>query len=104
MAYSLRSEDWGFLRTWSEPGGFPEFKPPGPLVLLCQQILAFQAQAEPSTLPEAQSIQLRDTLSPTLHALHQHGLSGEYSLPRELPGDSLVSTLASRLPLAIASL
>lgn len=104
MAYSLRSEDWGFLRSWSDPGGFPALQPPGPLLLLCQQILAFQAETEPSTSPEAQSIQLRDILSPTLHALHQHGLSGEYGIPRELPGDSLVRTLTIRLPQAIARL
>jgi hypothetical protein len=104
MAYSLRSGDWGFLRTWSEPGGFPEFKPPGPLLLLCQQVLAFQAEAKPSASPGAQSLQLREVVSPTLHALHQHGLSGEYGIPRELPGDSLVSTLISRLPEAIAGL
>lgn len=104
MAYSLKSGDWGFLRTWSEPGGFPEFKPPGPLLLLCQQVLAFEAEAKHSVSPEAQSIQLRDVLSPTLYALHQHGLSGEYGLPRELPGDSLIPTLTRRLPEAVASL
>lgn len=104
MAYSLRSGDWVFLRTWSEPDGFPEFKPPGPLLLLCQQVLACQADARPSASAGAQSLQLREVISPTLHALHHQGLSGEHGIPRELPGDSLVSTLTSRLPQAIASL
>ena len=104
LAYSLRPEEWSFLRTWNEPAGFPALQPPGPLLLLCQQLLACLATEKPETSPMVKSMHLREAITPALQAIHRQGLSGEYGLPPELPGETLVTTLTSRLPQAIAQL
>lgn len=104
LAYSLRPEEWSFLRTWDEPLGFPSLQPTGPLLLLCQQLLACLASETPAASSQAQSMNLREAISPALQAIHRQGLSGEYGLPTDLPGESLVTTLATRLPQAIANL
>ena len=104
LAYSLRPEEWSFLRTWDEPAGFPALQPPGPLLLLCQQVLACLGGEKPDTAPMVKSMHLREASTPALQAIHRQGLSGEYGLPPELPGETLVTTLASRLPQAIAQL
>lgn len=103
-AYALRTEEWSFLRTWTEPPGFPALKLPGPLLLLCQRLIQCLATAKPGTTAGMQSIHLREALTASLHDIHRHGLSGEYGLRPSLPGDSLLPTLAERLPAAIASL
>ena len=104
LAYSLRAEDWSFLRTWNEPPAFPLLKPPGPLLLLCQQVLAWQVSENPKTSPQAQSMHLRNTITPTLEAIHRQGLSADYGLPSQLPGDQLIATLTERLPTAVSRL
>jgi hypothetical protein len=104
LAYSMRPEEWSFLRTWDEPTGFPTLQPPGPLLLLCQQLLACLASEKSAASHETQSMQLRTAITPALQAIQRQGLSGEYGLPAELPGETLVTTLADRLPQTIADL
>jgi hypothetical protein len=104
LAYSLRPEEWSFLRTWAEPTDFPALKPPGPLLLLCQQLMACLASEPPNAQPLMQSIHVREAITPALQAIQRQGLSGDYGLPAQLSGDSLATTLADRLPKAIASL
>jgi hypothetical protein len=104
LAYSMRPEEWSFLRTWDEPTGFPTLQPPGPLLLLCQQLLACLVSEKSAASSETQSMHLRAAITPALQAIQRQGLSGEYGLPAELPGETLVTTLATRLPQAIAKL
>lgn len=104
LAYALRNEEWSFLRTWSEPLGFPSLKLTSPLLLLCQRLLESLEIAKPGISSELQSIDLRKALTESLQEIHRHGLSGEYGLPPSLPGDTLVPTLVERLPVALASL
>jgi hypothetical protein len=100
----MRPEEWSFLRTWDEPTGFPTLQPPGSLLLLCQQLLACIAIEKPETAPMVKSMHLRAAITPALQAIQRQGLSGEYGLPAELPGETLLTTLATRLPQAIAQL
>ncbi|CAN5750913.1 hypothetical protein BH11VER1_BH11VER1_29300 [soil metagenome] len=104
LDYSLRPEEWTFLRTWTEPPGFPALKLPAPLLLLCQQVLQCLATEKPGTTALMQSMHLRVATAESLTDIQRHGLSGDYGLPAQLPGESLVQTFADRLPAAIASL
>lgn len=104
LVYALRLAEWGFLRTWTEPPGFPALRLPGPLLLLCQRLLQCLESLKPGMSTGMQSILLRRALTPSLLDIHRHGLSGEYGLPPSLPGESLRFTLAERLLPAIASL
>jgi hypothetical protein len=104
LVYSLRPEEWSFLRSWTVPPGFPAFKSPAPLLLLCQQLIACLASEKPEAAPMVKSMRLRDAVTPALQAIHRQGLSADYGLPVNLPGESLINTLAARLPQAIAQL
>lgn len=104
LTYSLRREEWTFLGTWEQPVGFPMLQPTGPLLLLCQQLLDCLASEKPAASAPAQSVHLREAVTPALQAIHRQGLSGEYGLPTDLPGDTLIRTLVTRLPPAIAHL
>ena len=104
LAYSLRPEEWHFLRTWSEPVEFPRLRPPGTLLLLCQQVMTWHSEEDTNTSESARTIHLRTLITPTLDAIQRQGLSGDYGLPARLPGEQLVPILAERLPAAVASL
>jgi hypothetical protein len=104
LAYSLRSEDWSFLCTWQEPVGFPTLQPPSSLLLLCQQLLACLVREKSAISPEVQSMTIREAIRPALQAIHRQSLNDEYGLPADLPGERLVTVLATRLPQAIANL
>jgi hypothetical protein len=103
-AYALRIDEWSFLRTWTEPPGFPALKLPGPLLLLCQRLIQCLETEKPGASPRMQSMRLREAVTVSLQDIHRHGLSGDYGLPPSLPGDSLLPILAERLPAAVASL
>ena len=102
--YALRSEEWSFLHTWTEPPGFPVLKLPGPLLLLCQRLIHCLEAGKLGISTRMQSMHVRKALTSSLQDIHRHGLSGDYGLPPSLPGDELLQTLAERLPAAIASL
>lgn len=104
LAYSLRTDEWGFLRTWTEPDGFPTLRPPAPLLLLCQRLIHCVATEKPNTKTPVQAMHIREAVTPALQLIHYHGLGGDYGLPAQLPGDRLITILADRLPKAIASL
>lgn len=52
----------------------------------------------------AKDIHRRKVITPALQAIYRHSLSGEYDLSPDLPGETLVTTLATRLPQPIAQL
>lgn len=103
LAYSLRPEEWDFLRTWAVPGSFPSTECPIPLLGLCQAVL--QHLAKPSSASaELQYLQLREATAPLLAEIQRLGLSGTYGLAPDLAGERLVAALAERLCPAIANL
>ncbi|MDD5260297.1 MAG: helix-turn-helix transcriptional regulator [Methylacidiphilales bacterium] len=104
LAYALRPEEWCFLRTWPEPPGFPTLKFSAPLLHLCQHLLQSLESQKPEMFAHMQSILISEAISGSLKDIQRNGLSGDYGLPPHLPGDSLLPTLAERLPAAIASL
>ena len=104
LPYYLRVDEWSFLRTWSEPVGFPALRPPGPLLLLCQNILLCLDEEKPGAPTATQSMRLREATADALADIHRQGFSSDYGLPAQFPGDSLASTLATCLPTAIAGL
>lgn len=101
LAYALRPEEWGFLRTWTEPQGFPALRLPAPMLLLCQQFLQCLSETKPETSPRLQSMHLREAVAPALELIQRQGLGGDYGLPAQLPGEELLHILAERLPAAI---
>jgi hypothetical protein len=104
LPYSLRTEEWSFLRTWSEPVGFPALRPPGPLLLLCQKVLQCLDEEKPGAPSVTRSLRLREATADALADVHRQGFSSDYGLPAQLAGGNFASTLATRLPAAIASL
>jgi hypothetical protein len=102
QAYSLRPDEWSFLRTWDDPTGFPALQSPALLLLLCQKSLScFSSQASTASM---EAIRLRESISPVLADISRQGLSGEYGLSIARPGDRLITDLAEILPKAIAHL
>jgi hypothetical protein len=104
LPYSLRAEEWSFLRTWSEPVGFPALRPPSPLLLLCQKVMQCLDEEIPGAPSVTRSLRLREATADALADVHRQGFSSDYGLPAQLGGGSLLSTLATRLPVAIAGL
>lgn len=104
LPYALRSEDWSFLRTWSEPVGFPALRPPSPLLLLCQRVLQCLDEERPGASSATRSIRLREATTDALADVYRQGFSGDYGLPAQTAGGDFASTLVSRLPTAIAGL
>ena len=103
LSYSLRPEEWRFLRTWDDPAGFPAVESPMPLLRLCQ-IALLQTVTPASGSPALQNLQLGQAAAIPLAEMHRLGLSGIYGLPPDLTGDSLAAALAERLPALIENL
>ena len=103
-AYSLRTEEWAFLRTWSDPAGFPALQLPAPLLTICQLLLSHNGTAKQGLSTAAQHMQIRHLLASPLEQIQQAGLESDLAPVARLPGDAFVAALVERLPKAIASL
>ena len=102
LAYALRLDEWGFLRTWEVPIGLPEAESPLPLLGLCRAVLVQETLSNASA--GLQHIQLREAAAAPLAEMQRLGLSGLYALPPDLAGEPLAMRLADRLPKLIAHL
>lgn len=103
LTYSLRPEEWAFLRTWEQPAGFPTVASPIPLLQLCQ-IALHHAEPAPQTSPALKALQLREATATPLSELHRLGLRTTCGLPTDIPPEQLPASLAKYLPSIIASL
>jgi hypothetical protein len=99
-AYSLRVEDWAFLRTWTEPSGFPARQPVAPLLTICQRLFAFEGK--PGTSADMQALQIRELLAGPLEQMQAQGQEGNLAALARQPGTEFLAILAERLPAAVA--
>jgi hypothetical protein len=101
LAYSVRADEWSFLRTWENPSGFPKYVPVSSLLATCQSLEAeLEKAADESTL----AIRCREAVKKKGTLLHQHGWSDEMGLHQRMTGSDWLDHVTSRLPALIQSL
>ena len=101
LAYSVRADEWRFLRTWGNPSGFPKYVPVSSLLAACQSLEAeLEKAADESTL----AIRCREAVKKKATLLHQQGWSDEMGLHQRMTGSAWLDHVTSRLPALIQSL
>jgi hypothetical protein len=106
LAYSIRADEWSFLRTWNNPVGFPKYVPVTALLAVCQSLDGVLAAADDvKGYPSATlAIRCREAMKKHATQLHQQGWSDEMGLHQRLTGQQWLEHIAQKLPLLIRSL
>lgn len=106
LAYSVRADEWNFLRTWKEPAGFPRFVPVTALLAACQSLDCVFAAADEAKGGEEMTLAIRCREAVKKHGtqLHQQGWSDEMGLHQRMTGPQWLEHITQRLPALIPSL
>jgi len=106
LAYSIRADEWSFLRTWNNPVGFPKYVPVTALLAVCQSLDGVLAAADDvKGYPSATlAIRCREAMKKHATQLNQQGWSDEMGLHQRLTGQQWLEHIAQKLPLLIRSL
>ncbi|MBK8035920.1 MAG: hypothetical protein IPK22_02115 [Verrucomicrobiaceae bacterium] len=100
LAYSVRAEEWSFLRTWNDPADFPKHVPVTALLAACQSLDGVTEEGDQETL----AIRCREAVKKHRVQLHQQGWSDELGLQQRMTGTQWLDHIAEKLPLLFQSL